>query len=132
MATWTQIPGTPRSVSSVQATTEAAPTQATDGLYLDEVAGFVLYLVADAGQTLNAAGGSLLGYRYDPNIGTWARAHELDIVLGASDIGGQASAWAYQVASPRGRVAHVASGVGVTSGGLTLYYFTSYLSGKNG
>ena len=131
-ASWTQIPGTPRSVLSVQATTEAAPAAAGDGLYLDEVAGFCLHILADSGQTLNGAGGTFDGYRFDTITGAWVRASELDITITAADIGTRGMSVVFQVAAPRGRLAHIANGVSVSSGGLNLYYLTSYLSGKGG
>lgn len=131
-ATWVQLPGTPRSVLSIQATTEAIPTLETEGLYLDEVAGFCLHILADLGETLNGAGGTFDGYRYDDFTGVWARASELDITITTADIGGRGMSVVFQVAAPRGRLAHIANGVSVSAGGLTLYYLTSYLSGKAG
>jgi hypothetical protein len=101
-------------------------------LNLDEVAGFVLHCYADVGQTINAAGGVFQAYRYDEVAAVWMRAAELDVTITADDIGGRGFSTAFQVASPRGRVAHIANLVGVSGGGVTLDYLVSYLSGKGG
>jgi hypothetical protein len=101
-------------------------------LYLDEVAGYRLTIIADSGQTITAAAGSFKAYVWDEWSGIWSRASDQDVVVTTDDIGGRGMATVFQVAAPLGRIAHVASGISVSGGGLTLYYITAYLSGKKG
>lgn len=127
MATWSPITG--RSTRSVQVATDSAPNAGTDGAFLDNVAGFNLFAEADAGQTFTGSG-SFTGYLYDEACG-WARALDLDAAVLAGHAGNRRIyLGAFPVSTPRGRVAHAANGVGVSSGGITLYYVCSTLFGE--
>jgi hypothetical protein len=133
-ATWVPISSSGASVRSVQATTEAAPTLATEGLDLRATAdracaGFNLYAECDSGQTFTGTG-DFVAFMYDAITG-WARASELDVSVVTADASNRRIfLGAFPVAAPRGRVAHVCSSVAVSGGGVTLYYAVSGLSGE--
>jgi hypothetical protein len=128
MATWEVITG--RSVRSVQSATDSAPTGAEAGLNLSDVSGFSVHVWADTGQTFSGVAGSLVAYLYDDIVGDWSRAPELDLTLPSAATGLRKLVFTgFTVASPRGRLAHIASGIQVTSGGLTLTYSASTLYG---
>jgi hypothetical protein len=127
MATWANLidptKGTisPLSVVSIQNPTDSAPTLATDGQALAGIGGFTLVLEADLGQTLTGAG-NLLGFSYDSCNG-WARSPDIDVQIPSAAAGQRRVAFpGWTISNPRGSVAHVAAGVGVSSGGLSLYY----------
>jgi hypothetical protein len=132
-AAWSKIPGSDNakgySVKSVQVATEEAPTAATDGADLHPCAGYKLYAEADSGQTFTGSG-DFPAYSYDPICG-WSRASEWDCSAVAADNGNRRILLGeFPVSAPRGRVAHVCSGVGVSGGGVTLYYAMSGLYGE--
>ena len=131
-ATWTQIGDAPRSVRSLQATTEAVPTLVTDGFSVDEVAGITVHVMAGAGETINAAGGIITGYRWDEVALVWNLASELDYLITAADVGARGFSYPIQILVPRSRIALIATGVGVSAGTLTLDFLMVYLSGKVG
>lgn len=126
-ATWTKI--APYSSKAAQATTEDAPALATEGVDLTPCAGLNLYAEADEGQTFTGSG-DFVGFMYDPLCG-WSRASELDVSIVAADAGNRrVFLGAFPVSAPRGRMAHAANGVGVSGGGVTLYYAMSDLYGQ--
>lgn len=128
-AVWTAISG--RSTKGVMAATDTAPTGAEDGLNLSDVAGFSIHVELEAGQTITAAAGGLKAYLFDPIVGFWSRTPELDVSFASSDVGERrVSRTGYTVSSPRGRLAHIASGMTVSGGGVTVYYSCSILSGE--
>ena len=130
MATWTAIG--PRSVQSIQSTNDTQPpANTTDGLNLDSVAGFTVHISCDTGQTFNNAASTFQAWRYSITTGRWSRAPENDITVGATGVGVRDIAVSFQVASPRGQIAHIATSVGVTGGGLTLTYECNALAGMN-
>jgi hypothetical protein len=117
------------SSKSVQATTEDAPTLDTEGVELTPCAGFHLFAEADVGQTFSGSG-SVVGFMWDPICG-WARAAELDASFVAADASNRrVFLGAFPVTAPRGRVAHACNAVGVSGGGVTLYYAMSDVYGR--
>ena len=126
MATWSQYGGL-RSVISTQATTEAAPA-ATDGMNLDAVAGFTVYMQAASSQTFTGTG-TLAFYLID-TFGV-ARAGWLDWTI-PSWANGQniISMPTIAVSSPRGRVVPLCSSVGVSAGNVTVYVMANHLYGQ--
>jgi hypothetical protein len=126
-ATWTKLEA--YSSKAVQATTEDAPTLGTEGVDIRPCAGINLYAEADEGQTFSGTG-SVVGFMYDPLCG-WSRAAELDASFVAADADNRrVFLGAFPISAPRGRVAHVCNGVGVSGGGVTLYYAMSGLYGE--
>jgi hypothetical protein len=127
MATWTRTDQ--RSTTSVQATTESAPT-GEDGVNLDSVGGFHIGVSADAGQTFTGAVTD--AFKAYVRIGSdWYRAPDLDFDVPAGAIGLQRFAVpGWVVAHPYNRLAHVASGVLVSLGGLTVKYEITEFSGR--
>lgn len=119
-ATWVRV-GANRSVVSVQATTEAAPTVSTDGIALDGIGAISIWLEADPGQTLSGTG-QLDVYVYDAMVGAWALAPLIPFGVPSGAAGKQRVVLGSVVIdNPRGRIAPIANGVGVSAGGLTLY-----------
>lgn len=131
MATWTLAGAFTRSVISKQSTTDSAPTLATDGMNMDSVAGFNLYVACDTGQTFTGTG-TFPAYVYDSTAGGWAKSDtSLDLAVFPLAIGKSLIVYTgFTVASPRGQIAHIATGVGVTGGGLTLTYTCNSLHGE--
>lgn len=129
--TWDLLPGAIRSCISTQTTSESVPTLATEGLNLDSVAGFVLIFSCDLGEFFNNAASVFKAYRYDPFLNRWARAAEHDVTVGTANVNERDFAVAFQVSTPRGRIAHIASSIGVSGGGLTLRYITTQLVGTD-
>jgi hypothetical protein len=126
-ATWSLVSS--YSAKSVQATTETAPIAATDGADLTPCAGFNLYAEADSGQTFTGTG-DFVAFMYDPICG-WSRASELDASAVAADADNRRIfLGSFPISAPRGRVAHVCNAVGVSGGGVTLYYAMSSLLGE--
>jgi hypothetical protein len=121
MATWTSSGS--RSVTSVQSTTEATAPTANEGVNLDAVSGFNIYVEADEGQTLTGSG-DLLGYLKSGIRGRWARGDaQLDLAIPAEANGHRTYVFSgFTVPSPRGRLAHLCDGVGVSGGGVTITY----------
>ena len=129
--TWNLIGPGSRSVVSTQTTTESAPTLSTEGLLLEDVAGFRVCFSCDSAQTFNAAGSVFQAYVYSGSTTRWARSAEHDVTVGTSHTGFRDFSVTFSVSSPRGRVAHIANAIGVTGGNLTLTYEASFLSGVN-
>jgi hypothetical protein len=130
MAVWTKLTG--RSVSGVQSATDTPPVHgAGGGLNLNDVAGFSVTFECDSGQTFSAASGSFQAWFDDPLLSGVSYTPELDLVLPASAIGQRRITFAgFTVATPRGFLAHIANGITVTGGGLTVIYTCSSLHGS--
>ena len=133
MATWVKYRDTHpnRSCYAVQTNAEGAPS-GTDGMDLGGIAGFTLYASCEEGQTFNDAAAVFEAWRYDATVGVWSRAAELDVTVGASQTGVRSLAVAFSVASPRGYIAHIWDGSGVTGGNVTVAYAASRLIGEKG
>jgi hypothetical protein len=129
MATWTRISA--RTVSGVQTTTDTAPVHnAQDGVNLSDVSGFSVTFECDSGQTFSGVAGSFLAYYDDAALSGVSYTPELDLVLPASAVGQRRITFAgFTVACPRGFLTHIANGIGVTGGGLTVTYTCSSLFG---
>jgi hypothetical protein len=128
MATWMQAGASGLSRKSRQVGTDTAPTLSSDGQGLTGVGGFDLFVICDAGKTFTSIG-TLAGYRYDALAG-WAPSADLNLSLPSDAIG--LAAWAFTgfvVQNPRGAIAHVCTGIGLTGGGLTLIYVCTGLRG---
>jgi hypothetical protein len=130
VATWVRTGG--RTVVGKEATTDSAPAHGSmDGVNLNDVAGFSLTVECDNGQTFSGAGGSLLAYFDDDALAGVSYTPELDLVLPAAAVGKQRVTFAgFNVSSPRGFLAHIANGIQVTGGGLTLTYTCTTLYGS--
>jgi len=118
-ASWTLIAGYQRSVQSVQALTEAAPTLSTDGVLLTGVTSIVAVLTAPGGQTFTGAG-SLIAYYWSDALARWVRASRADDNL--SDLSGLAEGAlpAWEIKAGNGRFAWIGSGIGVSGAGTTF------------
>ena len=130
MATWTRIGG--RTVKAVQSTTDTPPVHGSnDGVNLNDVAGFTVTVECDNGQTFSGAGGSLQAWFDDDALADVSYLPEVDLVLPAGAVGKRrVSFGGFTVASPRGFLAHIANGIQVTGGGLTVTYTCSTLYGN--
>jgi hypothetical protein len=95
------------------------------------VAGFTVTVECDPGETFAGAGGSLQAWFDDEALSDVSRMPEVDLVLPASVVGQRrVSFGGFTVASPRGFLAHIANGIQVTGGGLTVIYTCSTLRGN--
>jgi hypothetical protein len=92
--------------------TESAPTLATQGISLANLAGFVVH--AETAGTMTA-GGLLKAYLYNAETGSWISAPDLDLTVQAL---AKQSFSGFTVTAPAGRIAYVPSGVGVA---VTIY-----------
>jgi hypothetical protein len=132
VATWALLPSMGRSSVSVQAASESAPG-ATDGCNLNDVGGFDLVLEADNGETFSGTG-KLDAYRqHDAAVGwAYSPSSTIDLATLTPSIAGQRrfSVEGWTVANPRGAIAHVANGVGVSGGGITVRYYCTGLKGE--
>jgi hypothetical protein len=130
MATWTRLGG--RTAKGTQTTTDTAPTHLSgDGVNLNDVAGFSVTVEADAGQTFSGAAGSLKAWFDDDALADVSYTPELDLTLPAGAVGQRRISFTgFTVASPRGYLAHIASGLQVTGGGITVTYTCTTLYGS--
>lgn len=128
--TWTTLAG--RSTRGAFTTvSEAAPTTVADGMNISDINGFIAYAEADSGQTFTGTSGTLLAYLYDDLVSAWARFPEADLTIPSGAVGTRRCAWSsFSVQTPRGRVAHVPSGLQVSGGGVTVTYACSTLYGE--
>lgn len=128
MATWIEIG--PRGVRSVQAANETTAPTATEGALLTNVAGFDIVVTCDVGQSFSAAAGQLSAYRSYPSIGV-ARADEaLDLAIPASAVSQRRIVFTnFNPKNPVGRVAHLATNLSLTGGGVTIDYVPSGTAG---
>lgn len=129
--TWTKVSGSNRSTVSTQTTTESAPTSAIEGFDLNGVGGFTIHVACDSGQTFSGAvTEAFRACRYSVITGLWGRSSEHDLDITTDHTGNRVIVFdAWTVSNPRGRIAHVANGVTVTGGGLTITYEATKLSG---
>lgn len=132
MATWTRLQTYGRTIRSTQSTTDTPPVHGSgDGVNLNDVGGFALTVECDSGQSFSSANGSLVAYYDDEALADVSYMPEIDITLPASAVGQRRVTFGgFTVASPRGFLAHIASGIQVTGGGLTLTYTCSSLFGE--
>jgi hypothetical protein len=114
-----------KSVFSTGSEAAAAPTLATQGQPLLEMAGLYVAIEADSTRTLSGAG-SLTAYIYDSAPGAfaaWVRCPDLDLPVPASASGLRRVAFSgLQLVAPRGtRLMYIPVGVTLSAGGLTVY-----------
>jgi hypothetical protein len=104
-----------RSAFKDQATTEAAPSLAADGIELWGTDTIVPVLTAPNGQTFDGTG-ALLGYFFAPQLARWVRSPRADESM--ADVSGmnEASFPGFPVLTQGGRFAWVCSGVGLSGG----------------
>lgn len=119
--TWSTITGASvsRSATDFVAGTFTGTTSSTEGMQLSGVGAFAVYVVADTGQTITAAGGAT-AYVQDPHSGLWGRAEIYDIPAGTVTGVRQVLAGAFTVEAPCGRIGYVNNGFTASSGTLTL------------
>jgi hypothetical protein len=121
-ATWVRI--SDRSFKSVQATTESAPSGAADGLNLTNVHAITFWLEADSGQTLSGAGDVDI-YAYTSST-DWGLAPLLVFDVPATAASKRRVVLGtVAIDNPIGRLAMIANGVTVSSGGVTIYAMCS-------
>lgn len=130
MATWTSLGG--RSVRGAQSATDTIPTHGSKpGVNLADVGGFTVTMECDAGQTFATAAGSFQAWYDDELLSDISYMPEVDLVLPTSAVGQRrVSFGGFTVASPRGHLAHIANGIQVTGGSLTVTYTCSTLRGN--
>lgn len=110
-----------RSLSESQALTRAAPTASSDGMALDNLAGYRVSVCAESGQTLSGSG-NLRAYLYHGDVGLWMRNPALDLAVSVSGARCQVFPDIEPAAREIGenhRVLYAADTVGV-SGGTTV------------
>lgn len=118
-ATW--VHAGVRSVTSVQATTESAPTLATEGLDLSAVRSVRVFLEADTGQTLSGAGDVDL-YVYGRTMEAWALAPFEPFTVPSDAAGARrVLVGTVRIDHSSGRMAPICRGVTVSGGGVTVY-----------
>lgn len=123
MATWESTG--PRSVKSVQAPSGEEPPSGSAGLLIDAVGGFSLHLACDEGHTFTAAAGKLAAWIQNPKTKRWSRSMDssLDVAITLKAVGQGELVWSnFPVNVPAGRIAHVAEGMALSGGELTLHY----------
>lgn len=129
MAVWTLI-GL-RSVSSVQAGTEAAPVASTDGMLLDAVAALTVWLDAGQGQTITSDLGQADIYVYDN--GAWGVAPFLVLQVPPNATGKQrVQLGTIPVENPRGRVAPLLNGVSFSGASAIVEVLASMPNPRGG
>jgi hypothetical protein len=126
-ATWVSLSNSrylgERAIQSVQAATEAAPAQASEGFPLDGAGGFTLTLECDAGQSFAGVEGQLDLYQFDQISGTpWSVVLDRELTIPPSAVGLRRFTILFTVASARGRIAYIANGLNLTGGGITLTF----------
>ena len=95
-------------VATCTATTESAPTLATEGRPLDGLKGLTVIATSTGAMT---AGGTFQAYLYHPEAG-WVRAPDLDLTAQALT----AQAWAgFAVTVPSGRIDYKPTGTGANT-----------------
>jgi hypothetical protein len=124
-ATWTPLQTNSRSLQSVQALSEAAPTLATEGIDLTGLGAIVPVLYAPNGQTFTGAG-TLLGYYYNTLLGQWVRLPRLDDDMADATGLAVVAFPSIPVLQSGGRFALICSAVGVSGGtAVTLQFIVS-------
>ena len=109
--TWSTMPRGQAQVSC-DASTESAPTLATQGLKLSDAPPAIVVVVsADSGSTISSGGTPLLkAYLYVDALDRWVRAPDLDLTITAA--GERSQTWpAIYAPNKNGRIAYVPSGV---------------------
>jgi hypothetical protein len=119
-ATWESIGE--RAVKSVQAATEAVPTNPADGFHITNIHAFSLTVECDNGQTFLDVSGALDLYHYDPVVGAWSRVAYGSQFVPPEAAGLRRFTVPFTIANARGRLAHIANGLNLSGGGVTLYY----------
>lgn len=112
--------GQVRRWTEAQALTRAAPTLESEGLSLNEVNGYRLFLDAANGQTLSG-GGTLQAYYWCADTNSWIRNFDLDQPIPAGAAGQNKVVFADLVLStPFGRVLYAANAVTTSGGTVTV------------
>jgi hypothetical protein len=127
-ATWT---ASGRSVSSVQAGTEAAPTLSTDGLDLTGIHAVTVWLDAGAGQTITSDAGQVDLYQRDSGLWAVAPAVVMPVPPGSSGLR-RVQLGTVRIDNPRGRLAPIANGVTVSGASLTIEALVTAVSHLGG
>lgn len=114
--TYSTAAGSATTVASCNATTELAPTLATEGKSLAGVTGLRVMAVASGNMT---AAGKLAAYLYSADAGRWVRAPSRDLTISAAATN---EAWPdISVAVSLGRIDYRPLGAGANN---TLIYVT--------
>lgn len=109
-------------VVEAQTTTNGAPTSLIAGASLRSTGGTRITVAADAGQTLSGTG-TFDVYYLQPTLGIWSLNPDLALSVPAAVSGLRSwTAPDLPAAVPQGRIAIASNGVGVSSGGLSVYY----------
>lgn len=120
--TWSAITGATRSrqgVGAVSCTLTPATADAAAGMWLNGVAGFAVWVCADAGQTITTAF-SLTAYAQEPYSLLWGPQPEWNATTTSTGTRCAPIGTGFKVDSPAGRVAYAPSAGAVSSGGITI------------
>jgi hypothetical protein len=100
--------------------TGSAPSGATDGQPLRDLAAVTVIVAADSGQTLSGAG-TLQCYVYDAVTALWSRMPGADLSVGTASVRSLAFP-ALEVIGPRAsRIKWVPASVTISSGSVTVH-----------
>jgi hypothetical protein len=103
-AAWTLLGE--RACKSVQAATEAVPTDPTDGFNIINVFAFSVTVECDVGKTFFDTSGALDLYHYDPIVGAWSRVAYGSLYIPPEAAGLRRFTVPFTIANARGRLAH--------------------------
>lgn len=118
-----------RSVKGVGAAADTFGEGTTDGMPLDHVGGFAVWVCADSGQTITTAI-ELTAYAYHSYLAVWAQAPVWN--LAGTKTGVRCEYLdAFPVYSPAGRVGYAPSAGAVSSGNLTIWIFATSPAGDS-
>lgn len=112
--TWTS-PGTTYAKAGVDGGTGQAPTTISQGLKLDGLKGFTVFVESTSlqgggdGGPFGFTAGSLRCYLWNPVSAAWARAPEMDLTVTAGLT--SQSFPGFTVTAPRGRIAYIPDGL---------------------
>lgn len=128
--TWSTTTGAvvSREATDFVAGTFTGTASSTEGMQLGGVKAFAVYVLADSGKVINAAGGAL-AYIQNPHSGIWNRAEVYDVAAGTVTGVRGVYCQGFNVISPVGRIGYVNNGFTVDSGTLTLKLVASDSAG---
>jgi hypothetical protein len=117
-----------RSATGTGAAADTFGAGDTDGMNLDAVGGFGVYVEADETRTISTAF-ALKAYAKNPITGRWSRAPGWDL---AGSITGDRGEYlgGFEVVSPAGRVAYVPSAGAVSAGNVSIQIVATGVKGE--
>lgn len=110
---------------AAMSTTASAPTSATDGLGIIDLAAVTVVVQAESTRTLSGSG-TLDCYLYDAVLGDWVPCPSLNLNVTSSGVNAQAFP-AFDIPGPRNaRVKWIPNGVGVSAGSTVTVSLLGY------